>query len=243
MATNNNIKKARKRKMGDIEIHDSPYFKIRALVSLLRPRFLQVLRTPDFEKCKAATEIEQGMKLVMEYYRQMLSEGNERGKIEKSPRQSASAEQNQGRQKVKHQAEQVTKGTVDSKLSPPPISLETVDKKLSPLISSETVDKKLSPPPISSETVVKKLSPPPNSLQTVDKKLSPLISSETVDKKFSLPISPERTLESGGRLYGSYILGSSFAGWNFITFGNRIPPQYYGVTKETHRSNRRKPES
>lgn len=31
-----------KRKIGDVDIRDSPYFKIRALVSLLRPRFLQV---------------------------------------------------------------------------------------------------------------------------------------------------------------------------------------------------------
>lgn len=162
----------------------------------------------------------------MEYYRQMLTEGNKRGKIEKSPRQFASAEQNWGRQKVNHQTEQVTKGTVDKKLSPF-ISSETVDKKLSPPpISSEIVDKKLSPPPISSEIVAKKLSPPP-------------INSEIVDKKLSRPpISSERTLESGGRLYGSYILGSSLAGWNFITFGNRIPPEYYGVTKETHRSKR-----
>ncbi|KAK1399528.1 hypothetical protein POM88_009391 [Heracleum sosnowskyi] len=214
MATNNNKPLQRKRKMGDVDVfRDSPFFKIRSLVSLLRPRFLQILRTPDFQKCKAATEIEEGMKLVMVYYRQMLTEGNKRGKIEKLPRQFASAEQNQGRQKVNHQAEQVTKGTVDKKLSPP--------------ISSETVDKKLSPPPIRLETVDQKLSPPP-------------ISS---DKKLSPPhISSERTLESGGRLYGSYILGSSLAGWNFITFRNRIPPQYYGVTKETHRSNRRKVE-
>lgn len=33
--------------MGDVDLRDSPYFKIRALVSLLRPRFLQVQHIYD----------------------------------------------------------------------------------------------------------------------------------------------------------------------------------------------------
>ncbi|KAL1823712.1 hypothetical protein ACET3Z_010490 [Daucus carota] len=163
-----------KRKIGDVDIRDSPYFKIRALVSLLRPRFLQVLETPDFHKCEAATDIEQGMKLVMEYYREMLTEAKKRDKMDKAPLQFESAKQSQGRQKATHQAKQVTK--------------EADDKKL-----------------------------------------------------FAPPSSPKMTYESGGRLYGSYIVGGSLTGWNYITFKNRKQPQYYGVTKETHRSNRHKP--
>lgn len=39
----------------------------------------------------------------------------------------------------------------------------------------------------------------------------------------------------GSRLPGSYIVGGSVFGWNFITFSGS-KPVYYGVTKEAYRS-------
>ncbi|XP_057780503.1 uncharacterized protein LOC130999060 [Salvia miltiorrhiza] len=53
------------------EIQDSPYYKMRGLLKDLRPHFIEVLRTPDFRNCKAADDIRQGMKLLMELYQEM----------------------------------------------------------------------------------------------------------------------------------------------------------------------------
>ncbi|GMY07168.1 T1N6.14 protein [Fagus crenata] len=48
-----------KRKLIDIipTNPNSSYFKIRALTRQLRPHFIEVLRTPDFQNCKAADEV------------------------------------------------------------------------------------------------------------------------------------------------------------------------------------------
>lgn len=59
---------------------------------------------------------------------------------------------------------------------------------------------------------------------------------ETAEKKLSHPpISSEKKLEDG-RPQGSYIVGGSVSGLNFITFTNRKPPVYYGATKESYLS-------
>ncbi|XP_057469510.1 uncharacterized protein LOC130758570 isoform X2 [Actinidia eriantha] len=50
-------KKKNKRKRSDVDIHNSAYFKIRALVLQVRPYFVEALQTPDFCNCKAAYEI------------------------------------------------------------------------------------------------------------------------------------------------------------------------------------------
>ncbi|XP_075648276.1 uncharacterized protein LOC142619097 [Castanea sativa] len=53
------------------------------------------------------------------------------------------------------------------------------------------------------------------------------------NKPPTIPFSSEKT--NSGRLKGSYILGNSDFGKNFITYlGSK--PVYYGVTKESHRS-------
>ncbi|KAL1549865.1 hypothetical protein AAHA92_17899 [Salvia divinorum] len=53
------------------EIQDSPCYKMRGLLKDLRPHFIEVLKTPDFRNCKAADDIRQGMKLLMELYQEM----------------------------------------------------------------------------------------------------------------------------------------------------------------------------
>lgn len=53
------------------------------------------------------------------------------------------------------------------------------------------------------------------------------------NKPPTIPFSSEKT--NSGHLKGSYILGNSDFGKNFITYlGSK--PVYYGVTKESHRS-------
>lgn len=58
------------------------------------------------------------------------------------------------------------------------------------------------------------------------------VSLQSVEKKISLPsISSEEKIEDG-KPQETYIVGGSVSGWNFITYGNRRPPVYYGVTKD-----------
>ncbi|XAR71713.1 hypothetical protein NMG60_11018110 [Bertholletia excelsa] len=46
---------------------------------------------------------------------------------------------------------------------------------------------------------------------------------------------------SDDRLKGSHVVGGSVSGWNFITFINRKPAIYSGVTKESYRNRHGKP--
>jgi hypothetical protein len=47
-------------------------------------------------------------------------------------------------------------------------------------------------------------------------------------------------LDDGLKIRGSYVVGGSVYGWKFITWaGSR--PNYYGVTKESHRNTLKKP--
>ncbi|KAK2650329.1 hypothetical protein Ddye_017818 [Dipteronia dyeriana] len=58
----------------NVQIQDSKYFKMRLIVKDIRPHFLEALRTPDFRNCKASSEIQEQIKIVMEIYKQMTSE-------------------------------------------------------------------------------------------------------------------------------------------------------------------------
>ncbi|XP_010523023.1 PREDICTED: uncharacterized protein LOC104801446 [Tarenaya hassleriana] len=58
----------------NMQIENSKYFKMRLIVRDLRPLFLELLRTPDFKNCKAAREVQEKMKLVLELYQQMTGE-------------------------------------------------------------------------------------------------------------------------------------------------------------------------
>ncbi|KAF6175149.1 hypothetical protein GIB67_022830 [Kingdonia uniflora] len=66
--------KSKKRKVDNAQLQKSNYFRIRALVSNVRPHFIEVLRTPDFRNSKAAHEIQRQMMLVIDTYKQMTTE-------------------------------------------------------------------------------------------------------------------------------------------------------------------------
>ncbi|CAK7337305.1 unnamed protein product [Dovyalis caffra] len=61
------------RKLSQVDLINSSYFKLRATVRQLRPQVIQVLQTPDFQNCKAAHELQLQMKLVMDLYSQMTT--------------------------------------------------------------------------------------------------------------------------------------------------------------------------
>ncbi|XP_050224665.1 uncharacterized protein LOC126674281 [Mercurialis annua] len=75
-APNSNSNKKRKLGSDVSNLYSSPFFKIRALLPQLRPQFLQVLETPDFQNCKAAHELQIQMKHLMNLYKQMTVEIN-----------------------------------------------------------------------------------------------------------------------------------------------------------------------
>jgi hypothetical protein len=53
-------------------------------------------------------------------------------------------------------------------------------------------------------------------------------------------ITSQMKLDDGLKIRGSYVVGGSVYGWKFITWaGSR--PNYYGVTKESHRNTLKKP--
>lgn len=69
------------------------------------------------------------------------------------------------------------------------------------------------------------------------------VSLRSVENKISLgPISSEEKFEDEDP-QGTYIVGGSISGWNFITYGNRRPPLYYGVTKDLWRFSHNKSEN
>ncbi|KAL7121349.1 hypothetical protein ACP275_02G177000 [Erythranthe tilingii] len=82
-----------------VSIQNTPYYKIRAVLRDLRPHFIEVLKTPDFRNCKAADDIREGMKLVMELYREMTAET---GKLEKC----SNGNIENGQKRVKHHGQQ-----------------------------------------------------------------------------------------------------------------------------------------
>ncbi|CAI9101819.1 OLC1v1039236C1 [Oldenlandia corymbosa var. corymbosa] len=68
--TLNNVSSSRKRPFdNNVQWEYSPYYKMRAIVRDLRPHFIEVLKTPDFRNCKAAEEIREKMRIVMDLYK------------------------------------------------------------------------------------------------------------------------------------------------------------------------------
>lgn len=67
---------SRKRPLADgtASIQDSLRYKIRAVVRDLRPHFIEVLKTPEFRNCKAATDIREGMKLLIDLYKELAEQ-------------------------------------------------------------------------------------------------------------------------------------------------------------------------
>ncbi|KAL1217107.1 hypothetical protein V5N11_021446 [Cardamine amara subsp. amara] len=77
--------RGRKRTLeGNLQIENSNYYKMRLLLKDLRPHVLEVLRTPDFRNCKAAIEIQEKMKLMLQLYQEMIGESPKREKTAKT---------------------------------------------------------------------------------------------------------------------------------------------------------------
>ncbi|KAI3444556.1 hypothetical protein Pfo_001221 [Paulownia fortunei] len=135
-------------------IQNSPHYKMRAVIRDLRPHFIEVLKTPDFRNCKAADDIREGMKLLMDLYRDMTEQSI---KMEKC----SNGDIYDGQKPVEHQQD------------------------------------------------VKPAENPPQD---------------------GVPTKP-----SDNQVQGTYIVGGSAFGWNFITFhGSKAV--YYGQTKEAFRA-------
>ncbi|PON51717.1 hypothetical protein PanWU01x14_214170 [Parasponia andersonii] len=52
-------------------------------------------------------------------------------------------------------------------------------------------------------------------------------------------ISSDKKINIGSQIEGSYTVGGSVSGWNFITFGGS-KPVYYGVKRDSYRSSHNK---
>ncbi|KAL6565938.1 hypothetical protein OROHE_004993 [Orobanche hederae] len=140
-------------------IQDSPHYKVRAVLKNLRPHFIEVLKTPDFQSCKAACDIREGMKLLIDLYKDMITES---------------------------------------------VKLETRNH----------------PPDYSSRGI-------PNGPR-------PLEHRQDVKPTANSPQNGGPVELSGHLAKGTYIIGGSAFGWNFITF-NSNQAVYYGRTREAFR--------
>ncbi|CBI40348.3 unnamed protein product, partial [Vitis vinifera] len=148
--------KTKKRSLdSNVSIQNSKYFKTRAVVKDLRPHFIEVLRSPDFRNCKAANEIREQLKVLMDLYKQMTAETVSIGKCKNVPE---------------------AQPTLNCAFAKP-----------------------------------------------------------SEDMPFPTANLSEKQRPEDGWAQGTYVVGGSAFGWNFITFpGSK--PAYYGVTKETFRA-------
>ncbi|CAH9063492.1 unnamed protein product [Cuscuta epithymum] len=168
--------KAKKRQLDVAHLQSTPYFKMRAIVKELRPHIIQVLRTPDFRNCKAATEIRQELNVLMDLCKEMAAQ-----------RATAPTQSKNGAEGLK------------------PSSVTNQNMK-----SAEK-------PPAPSER-------PASLMKPCDDK--------GVTSSGSLSLKP-RTVDAIAN--GTYIVGGSAFGWNFIVYpGDAMV--YYGRTKESFRS-------
>ncbi|KAI7755063.1 hypothetical protein M8C21_006530 [Ambrosia artemisiifolia] len=168
METPQNLQSNPKKRSSDsinLNIQDSSYYKMRALLKDLRPHFLEVLRTPDFQKSKAASEINQQMKVLMKLYEEMTSE------------------------------------------------TKTMEKCKNTIVDQSVNDQKKS-------TDVKSPEPQLEKEKTVVRKPSE-----------ERPATVEEVVAQG-----SYIVGGSAFGWNFVTYPSTKLTAYYGRSKEDFRA-------
>ncbi|XP_020218547.1 uncharacterized protein LOC109801828 [Cajanus cajan] len=147
----------------------SNYFNLRAVIRDLRPRFLQVLRTPDFKNCKASQEIREQMKTVIKLYDNMKADAVSLAKSKNV------------------QDGQMKAGQLQRVKSPEQSQVEKSSARPSEI----------------------KLTPPVPGFQ--------------------------KQVVEDGQTQGTYVVGGSAFGWNFITFSGK-ESVYYGRTKEQFRS-------
>ncbi|KAI9089906.1 hypothetical protein K1719_028876 [Acacia pycnantha] len=142
--------KSKKRPLeSDAHLQHSRLFKIRAIIRDLRPRFIEVLRTPDFKNCQASNEIRDQLKTLVELCRQDVQESK-----------ASYGENFEGKAPLP--------GRPSESKIPPPVALE-------------------------------------------------------------------KQQAEDGQSQGTYIVGGSAFGWNFITYTSK-QAVYYGLTKEQFRA-------
>ncbi|XP_059455795.1 uncharacterized protein LOC132186035 [Corylus avellana] len=174
--------KSKKRPLDtSVHIHNPKYFKMRAVLKELRPHFLEVLRTPDFRNCKAAHEIREQMKLLMELYKEITAETVSIGKSKNVTESQPLSGENPEGQKPQPQLQDIEPTTEQPQ----------------------------------TETVVSKSS----------------------ESKPLLGVASEKHTAEDGQIQipGTYVVGGSAFGWNFITYLSN-ESVYYGVTKEAFRT-------
>ncbi|KAK4268792.1 hypothetical protein QN277_022031 [Acacia crassicarpa] len=138
--------KSKKRPLeSDSHLQHSRLFKIRVIIRDLRPRFIEVLRTPDFKNCQASNEIREQLKTLVGLCRQDVQE---------------------------------SKANFEGK---PPLPGRPSESKIPP------------------------------------------------------PVALEKQPAEDGQSQGTYIVGGSAFGWNFITYTSK-QAVYYGLTKEQFRA-------
>ncbi|CAL0328530.1 unnamed protein product [Lupinus luteus] len=152
---------------------NSNYVKIRALVRDLRPHFIEVVQTPDYQNCKASQEIQEKLKILMSLYYNLKADVVSLGKSKNM----------QDGQNLDHKQEQHP----EHAKSPEQLQVEKAFARSSEIKLTSSI-------------------PGLQKLQTED-----------------------------CQTHGTYVVGGSAFGWNFITFsGNE--PVYYGRTKEQFRA-------
>ncbi|XP_031387203.1 uncharacterized protein LOC116200491 [Punica granatum] len=82
-------------------IQQSKYFKMRSVLKDLRPHFIEVLKTSNFRECKAAEEIREHVKILMDLYRQMVTETASMAKCTNVPEGPTTTAEARDSQKVR----------------------------------------------------------------------------------------------------------------------------------------------
>ncbi|GAB4861782.1 hypothetical protein Ancab_037038 [Ancistrocladus abbreviatus] len=166
----------KKRPIDSVNFQDSPYSKMRLLVKDLRPLFLEVLHTSDFQCCKGAQDIQEKMKLMLDLCKQMTVETAPLAKCSNTQGSRALLNEKQdGQELAEHQQEAK------------PAEQTQVDRT-----SAKPVE----------------------------------------DRNLRSGNNSEEQLADNNTMQGTYIVGGSAFGWNFITF-NAGNPVYYGRSKES----------
>ncbi|XP_019190207.1 PREDICTED: uncharacterized protein LOC109184626 [Ipomoea nil] len=171
---------AKKKRLDVAHLQSTPYFKMRAIVKELRPHIIEVLRTPDFRNCKAATEIRQELNVLMDLCKVMAAETT-------APEKPKNA----------------TEGRT---------LLDNIEDRRKPGSFHQNM-----------KAAEKPLSERPSMKPSEDHKT---ISSESLS-------SNQHTVDAIAQ--GTYIVGGSAFGWNFIAYPGTTTV-YYGRTKEDFRS-------
>ncbi|KAG2404337.1 uncharacterized protein HKW66_Vig0112590 [Vigna angularis] len=148
----------------------STYLKIRAVIRDLRPQFLEVIRTPDYKKCKAAREIQERTTLVPDDATMSMISSSFGVELKIVSRLCESMKDDQSK------------------------AGQNIDQKTPKEQQSRPSEIKLTPP---------------------------------------VPGFQQQPVEDG--LPGTYVVGGSAFGWNFITFSGK-DPVYCGRSKEEFRT-------